>query len=202
MKVAILKQADGAIQVMHLIPIGVQVDGKDWIVGRILNRNGTMSIMVMREDQCGEITMSADDFANGKEPDGVTFIYSDVATEVAKKSDGSKIASWRHMPNSVIPTDMTFRDAWADETPELTIDIDMNKAREIHKNKIREARAPLLAALDVEYQRADEAGDTAAKKAVAAKKQALRDTTKDARLASATTPDRLKAVWPGAIVTI
>ena len=51
--------------------------------------------------------------------------------------------------------------------------IDMAKAREIHKTIIRTARAPKLAELDVEFQKAQEtsAGITT----IVAKKQALRD---------------------------
>ena len=36
--------------------------------------------------------------------------------------------------------------------------IDMAKAREIHKNYIREARVPKLAELDIEFQKALETG--------------------------------------------
>ena len=48
--------------------------------------------------------------------------------------------------------------------------IDMAKAREIHKAKIREARTPKLAELDIEFQRALEtSADTST---IVAKKQA------------------------------
>ena len=36
--------------------------------------------------------------------------------------------------------------------------VDMAKAREIHKNRIRDARAPKLAELDIEFQKAQETG--------------------------------------------
>ncbi|MEJ0012348.1 MAG: hypothetical protein WDM94_06895 [Bauldia sp.] len=72
----------------------------------------------------------------------------------------------------------------------------MDKARAIHCDRMRAARAPRLAALDIAYQRADESGDAAAKAAVAARKQALRDVTADPAIAAAETPDALKAVWP------
>jgi len=54
----------------------------------------------------------------------------------------------------------------------------------------------LFAVLDVEYMRADEAGNVAKKLAVAKKKQELRDVTADPRIESAKTPEELKAVWP------
>jgi hypothetical protein len=74
--------------------------------------------------------------------------------------------------------------------------VNMDVAREVWRTKIRAARAPKLEALDIAYQRADELGDVAAKQAVAAQKQALRDATKDPRIAAATTPEQLTAVWP------
>ena len=71
--------------------------------------------------------------------------------------------------------------------------IDMAKAREIHKDKIREARAPKLAELDIEFQRATESSaDTSA---IVAKKQALRDAPADSGIAAASDADALKAQW-------
>ena len=71
--------------------------------------------------------------------------------------------------------------------------VDMAKAREIHKTNIRTARAPKLAELDVEFQKAQEtSADTSA---IVAKKQALRDAPADSGIASASTADELKAQW-------
>ena len=50
------------------------------------------------------------------------------AIEKWKLVNPEKYVSHRQMPDSAIPTDRTFRNAWADTTPELTIDIDMAKA--------------------------------------------------------------------------
>ena len=73
------------------------------------------------------------------------------------------------------------------------ININMNKARDIHREKVREARNPKLAAKDVEFQRALETGaDTSA---IVADKQALRDAPASAAIEAATTPDELKAAW-------
>jgi len=71
--------------------------------------------------------------------------------------------------------------------------IDMAKAREIHKTKIRAARTPKLAELDIEFQKAQEtSADTAA---IVTKKQALRDAPAASSIGSATTTDELKAQW-------
>ena len=75
------------------------------------------------------------------------------------------------------------------------ININMTKARDIHRDKVREARKPLLEAKDVAFMRAVEAGDTDTQATVAAEKQALRDATAAAAIDAATTPDELKAAW-------
>ncbi len=71
--------------------------------------------------------------------------------------------------------------------------VDMAKAREIHKTKIREARAPKLAELDIEFQKALETGASTTE--IVAKKQALRDAPADSGIAAASDTDALKAQW-------
>ena len=71
--------------------------------------------------------------------------------------------------------------------------IDMAKAREIHKTNIRIARAPKLAELDIEFQKALETG--ASTTDIVAKKQALRDAPADSGIAAASDTDALKAQW-------
>ena len=71
--------------------------------------------------------------------------------------------------------------------------IDMAKAREIHKTNIRLARAPKLAELDIEFQKALETG--ASTTDIVAKKQALRDAPADSGITSAADTDALKAQW-------
>ena len=100
----------------------------------------------------------------------------------------------RFVTDADIPTDRTFRNAWKDGG--VKIEVDMPKAREIHKNKLRDMRAPKLSKLDVDYMRADEEGNTALKVKIATQKRALRDVTADPQIASAKTPDELKTVIP------
>lgn len=70
------------------------------------------------------------------------------------------------------------------------ITINIAKAKDITKNRLRAEREPLLAAQDVAYQRALETNaDTAA---IVAEKQRLRDITKLVDVCS--TVDELKAV--------
>lgn len=83
----------------------------------------------------------------------------------------------------------------------MPIGIDINKAKDIHKDKIREVRNPLLQAKDVEYMRAQEAGDTQKVAEVVAEKQALRDATtlvNDVEITATSVlgvTEELKQVW-------
>ena len=75
------------------------------------------------------------------------------------------------------------------------ITINLDKAKEIQKNRWRTARKPILEKLDTQFMRAVETGDTAKQQQIATQKQTLRDvTTTD--LSSVTTPEELKNVWP------
>jgi hypothetical protein len=87
--------------------------------------------------------------------------------------------------DSVIPKDRTFRDAW--KLSGTSVDHDMAKAREIHRDHMRRVRASLLAELDIRQLRGEN---------VETEKQVLRDVTSDPAIESASTPEELKQVWP------
>lgn len=97
-------------------------------------------------------------------------------------------------PYSVVESseiDLEFADLYSYDDGKAVVDI--GAAKERQKSKFRVARTPLLAALDVEYLKADETSDVSKKQEIAAKKQALRDVTKTEL------PDDLagiKATWP------
>ena len=61
--------------------------------------------------------------------------------------------------SDAMPADRTWRNAWSadfnDEVPRR-VSIDMPMAREIHRARLRAARAPLLAELDTAFMRAME----------------------------------------------
>jgi hypothetical protein len=79
------------------------------------------------------------------------------------------------------------------------ISVNMTKAKEIWKDKIRIARDPKLKALDVEFVRALEEGDIDKQAEVTSQKQALRDATADPAIDSATTTQQLKEVQPAGL---
>lgn len=76
------------------------------------------------------------------------------------------------------------------------ITINLDKAREIHKDKIRAARAPKFAELDVAFMQAVEQANSTEQLDIASQKQALRNLTTDPDIAAATNVDELKATWP------
>ena len=76
--------------------------------------------------------------------------------------------------------------------------IDMAKAKEIHKTHIRNARAPKLAELDIEFQKAQET--SASTTDIVTKKNALRDAPAAVGISSATTTDELKTQWDTSIL--
>ena len=78
------------------------------------------------------------------------------------------------------------------------IKTDMTKAKELHKEKIRYAREPKLAELDIEFQKALETG--ASTTDIVAKKQALRDAPAAAGISTAVNETDLKAQWDSSIL--
>ena len=73
----------------------------------------------------------------------------------------------------------------------MPVTVNITKAKDIWKDKIRLARKPKLEELDVEFIKAQEtSSDTSA---IVTKKQELRDYP--AQVDSATTTDEIKAVW-------
>jgi hypothetical protein len=74
------------------------------------------------------------------------------------------------------------------------ININIEKAKELKKNKLRQERAEILKQLDVDFMRALEAGDTAKVQEISAKKQALRDCTNHPDLVQAGSVEDLKQI--------
>ena len=73
----------------------------------------------------------------------------------------------------------------------MGIIIDIPKAKDIWKNKIREARKSALEKLDVDFMRATEQGNDTT--TIVADKQTLRDLP--SQVDTANTVDEIKTVW-------
>lgn len=92
--------------------------------------------------------------------------------------------------------DRTFRGAWdfdPDRASGFAVKVNMDKAKPIAQERVRQARKPKLEKMDADWFRAQEKGDSTKANEVANKKQQLRDATEDSRITGATTPEELKA---------
>ncbi len=102
----------------------------------------------------------------------------------------------RDASSLTVPADRTFRDAWQFEGDAITVDMD--KAKDIHRDTLRAERAPRLSLLDVALMKVLETnGDNSE---VVAAKIALRDVTADAKIAAAKTPEELSALTLDALI--
>jgi hypothetical protein len=170
-------------------------------VSRVDGGVTVLRVIETEYDRDGEVTRRVD--VTPEYVDGLIAKY--VAAdrpEIERQWVGGQMpVSWRFVPNDYVDenTDRYFRNAWKDTPGRGKPDVDMPKAREVHRQKLRRLRIPLMDVLDVEYQKADERGDQQGKRDIAGKKQALRDVTADPRIDAAQTPEELKAVLPEAL---
>jgi len=127
-------------------------------------------------------------FTNDNGGVSVCIPTGELSIEQVQKKDtpaGSRIVDVRDLPNE----HNDFFDAWELNGKEVTVNLD--KAKEITKKRLRAEREPLLQAQDVAFQRALETGaDTSA---IVAEKARLRDITNF----SATTLDELRSLKAG-----
>ena len=98
--------------------------------------------------------------------------------------------------NVTVPSGRDFRGAWT--LSGNVISEDIATAKEIFKDKIREARKPLLEDKDVELMKALEAGTSTT--AIATAKDALRDAPADSAISSASDIAALKAAWDTSVL--
>ena len=95
------------------------------------------------------------------------------------------------------PSERMFREAW--QLKGAVIDVDMEKARIIWRDKIRQARQSEFEKLDADFMKALESGDANMQQSIATQKQVLRDATSDPLITQATTPEELKQVQPAGL---
>ena len=117
-----------------------------------------------------------------------------MATTYIVDKDGNQIDA----SSATVPSDRHFRGAWS--LSGSVISEDMDAAKAIFKDKIREVRAPLLEAEDVTYMKALEAGDSDAQAASVTKKAALRDAPAPSAITNAADIAALKAAWDTSVL--
>ncbi len=91
----------------------------------------------------------------------------------------------QYVKDTDIPDSRYFREAWLQNGN--TVNVDMDKARDVHMDKIRAARNQELKALDIETMKGED---------VQKEKQVLRDLPNNFDLTVAKTPEELKDLWP------
>ena len=117
-----------------------------------------------------------------------------MATTIIADKDGKTI----NASTATVPSDRHFRNAWS--LSGTTITEDMTAAKKIFKDKIREARAPLLEEQDVAFMKALEAGDSSAQTTAKNAKTALRNAPAAQAITDADTITKLKAAWDTSVL--
>jgi|TARA_B110000858_G_scaffold62219_1_gene72198 hypothetical protein len=111
-----------------------------------------------------------------------------MTTNIVDK-DGNSIAA----ADATVPSDRLFRNAWT--LSGSTITEDLTTAKTLFKEKVREARTPLLVAQDVAYMKALEEDDSDAQTAAKNAKKALRDAPAASAITNAANIGALKSAW-------
>tara|TARA_R100000544_G_C2163109_1_gene28617 strand:- start:7 stop:390 length:384 start_codon:yes stop_codon:yes gene_type:complete len=112
-----------------------------------------------------------------------------ISDKDGNSADASKIT---------MPKNRDFRGAWTLEGDVMKEDL--SAAKELFKDKIKEARTPLLASEDVAFMMALENDDASARAASVAKKKALRDATKASAIDAASSIEELTAAWDTSVL--
>ena len=100
-----------------------------------------------------------------------------------------------------VESDRTFRNAWVTEQGK-SVEVDLAKAKDVAKDKVRQARTPKFVELDVAYQRAVEEDDSDKQAAVVVKKQTARDATEDSQISGADSVANLKTGMEAVITEV
>lgn len=108
--------------------------------------------------------------------------------ELARKDVPSGL-EYKIVEDSAIPTDWSLRNSWEVDA-DFKISENLNKSKEITKERLRVERKPLLEKQDVLFMKAQEDGTSTT--AIVTEKKRLRDITKS--VDSCTTTDALKAL--------
>lgn len=165
----VINRTDGGVSIMQFMTkTKMQADNHaldHWTAETVKIKDGEKEI----ETPTGWFTREASD--------------ENIADEI--KRSNIDFVSFQIADDSELPTDRTFRNAWA-RCPVNKIKVDMDKARDIHMGRIRAARNERLVELDKRKYGSE----------YDAERQKLRDLPATFDLSKAQTPDELKALWP------
>ena len=129
-----------------------------------------------------------------KNEDGVAIITPTESQDIEDVISNSvpEGADYKVIKSSEIPTDREFRAAWEYMSG---VNISLERAKDIQRNRWREVRGPLLEALDLDFLMASEEGDSDTINLIKQKKQILRDVTLT-DLSTVNSLEELKEIWP------
>lgn len=108
--------------------------------------------------------------------------------EIAKKD--CPVSDYTIVEDDAIPSDRTFRNAWGFDKASKKVSVNIPRAQEITKERLRADRKPKLEELDVEVMK--NITDPVKLAEIEAKKQVLRDLPQ--QVDSLTTVEELKAI--------
>lgn len=95
--------------------------------------------------------------------------------------DGDYFEAWQLVPKNESPN-------------QYDVKVHLERAKDMHRQKLRQDRKQRLEDLDVAFMRAVEQGDTVLQQTIATKKQELRDVPTHPSIDMATTPVELRAL--------
>ena len=126
-------------------------------------------------------------------------LHKDLTTELIQREvlrAEEEPIEWAVITDDDIPQDRTYRNAWKAERG--TIVHDMDRARNIHLEKIRFSREGELFQLDKEWMKHMGRGNKKEADAIEAKRERLRNITDEIApaVAAAIDIDELKQTWP------
>lgn len=215
-KIIAIKRADGGIAIMHIpgerfLPPAALVDDARVSAGELAELRQKAEAAETQDDatMLGALVTIAEvkarraaDALRAATPEPATVIRNavakwDLSARGPDPQDTHQVAvSYREVTQEELDAlDRTYRGAWLDDAGLL---VDQAKARELHRKILRRQREPLMQELDVAMLRAMEIEDADARrqavKAIAERKQRLRDAPSDPRIDAAKTTDDLKAI--------
>jgi hypothetical protein len=149
-------------------------------------------------------------FANPDDPTRVSIMYpaDDISVDEAIRRFINPDLPYRVMEPKDFPVpDPDYDDAWqlvpsAEDASVYEVKTILERAKDVHRNHLRQQRKPMLEALDVAFMLALERADTAQQQEVAVKKQALRDITSHPAIAAAVSTAELRALTLDALLTV
>lgn len=201
MKCIIYKLSDGSIAIGHICAEnGNLID--DLTIKRFYQEEVSVKVKVPVLNEAGEETGK---FKTETKTQLHTKMRSEeeVILEEAERSKPEGCVSYRIADTSDLPGgkadgtyDKSFREAFTDNNSGSQVDVDMDKARNIHMDRIRKARNDEFIKLGFPTKLNDELEAAVISEETRTKLKKLRDIPQNTDLMKAKTPEQLKAIWP------